>query len=563
MSLIRMENVNFTYSDELTPVLKHINLTVEAGQIILLIGPTGSGKSTLLQIMAGITPHVTGGIIEGGVYFENIDVLRNPSGCRGKIGLIFQDPELQLVNLTVEDEVAFGPENLLLPTSVVRERVDWAIGKCRLLAQRHSFVYALSGGQKQRIAIAAGLAMHPDLLLMDGPLTNLDPVGSSEVLETINELIHTEATKTVMIASNKIDALLPLVTRIIVLAGGEILMDGSPEVILFDNRQLLSEIGVFLPEISRLWPVLHAHQVAAPLPRTPIEAAAQLRQLNPYILPAPMMIDPQATGENIVTAEEVSFAFGENVILEDISFNIERGEFLAVVGQNGSGKSTLMSLISGLRMPRQGCIRILGQDTQLVPPQGHVGYVFQYPEHQFVARTVDEELRYGLSQQFPPDEIEARVRRVMDLFGIQQRGAESPYTLSVGEKRMLSVATVLVIQPELIILDEPTTGLDHRLTASLMKILRDYVAESGMTVIQVSHDMEQIAEYCSRVLVIDQRRIIFNGTPQALFQSPEVLARAKLAAPPVCQVAIELFPETAEIPITVESFLAEVCYAGH
>ena len=225
--MIRMQNVTFQYSEETAPILKNISLDISAGEIILLMGPTGSGKTTLLQVLAGIAPLVTGGTIEGGVFFEEIDVLRNPGTCRGKIGLVFQDPELQLVNSTVEDEVAFGPENLLLPKAVVLERVNWAIEKCRLTEQRNSFVYALSGGQKQRIAIAAGLSMQPDLLLMDGPLTNLDPIGSAEVLATINDLIRTETTKTVVIASNKVDALLPLVTRVIVLVGGQIVLDAT------------------------------------------------------------------------------------------------------------------------------------------------------------------------------------------------------------------------------------------------------------------------------------------------------------------------------------------------
>ncbi len=267
--------------------------------------------------------------------------------------------------------------------------------------------------------------------------------------------------------------------------------------------------------------------------------------------------------ENLIEIKDVSFDYGLGPVLTGIDLEIDKGEFAAVVGQNGSGKSTLMRLITGLSQPEKGSIAIAGKDTRDFSPQGIVGYVFQYPEHQFVSDTVEKELRFGLADKLAPAEIDSRVREIITLFGMEGKEDASPYTLSIGEKRMLSVASMLVLRPQLLILDEPTTGLDRRLTTNLMRILKRFVEESGLTVLQVSHDMEQVAEYCSKVAVIDQGKITFTGTPVELFLNQEVLHRAKLDAPVIFQIAHLLFPEIDAIPVTVEQFLEEVHYASH
>lgn len=562
MNLVSLNSVTFQYEDEKPLALEDITLQINPGEIVLLIGPTGSGKSTLLQVMAGVAPHVTGGTIQGQVQVAGQDVLHSPGSCRGKVGLVFQDPEPQLISLTVEDEVAFGPENLLLPRSEVMDRVDWAITQCRLASVRNELVYALSGGQKQRIAIAAGLAMKPDLLLMDGPLTNLDPQGGVEVLRTIEELIASQSTQAVVISSNKIDTLLPLSTRILVTDCGKIILDGTPEQLLFEHSEKLAALGLFIPEVVSLWPVLRKGDSQSRLPRSVEQAVLQLRELHPRKR-AHSDITEELNGKDVViSARDIHFGYGSNQVLRGVDLDVQKGEFLAIVGQNGSGKSTLMSLVTGLKMPGKGIIQVLGQDTRKRSPQGHVGYVFQYPEHQFCGKTIDEELRFGLSERLSADDLDKRVANILALIGMQGKEQESPYSLSVGEKRMLSVATMLVLQPEILILDEPTTGLDRRLTANLMRILTEFVDQYGMTVIQVSHDMEQIAEFCTRVVVIDSGKAIFSGTPRELFLNAPILRQAKLEPPPICNIAKALFPAETTIPITVQQFMVEVTYAA-
>lgn len=558
MGLIDLNTVSFWHGDK--QILTDLSLSVDDGEVVLIIGPTGSGKSTLLQVLAGVAPQVTGGRVKGQVAIGGVDVLHDPTAIRGKVGLVLQDPEPQLINLTVTDEVAFGPENLQLPKVEINRRVAWAIQACRLSGLENSLVYALSGGQKQRIAIAAGLAMKPDILLLDGPMTNLDPAGAEEVLSTLRQLIADRITQIVMIVANKTDALLSLATRIVVLVNGSIILDGTPEEIYGNHHEALIDAGLFLPEVTSLWPTVKRHAVGSRLPRTPEAAVSVLSGLHPWLMVG--QHEEHGNGNQIVIGvNRVGYAYGDNQVLRDINLTVRKGEFLAVVGQNGSGKSTLMSLITGLKKPSQGTISVLGKDTVQHPPQGHVGYVFQYPDHQFVARTVEEELSYGLTARLGEDEVVRRVREMLELFGMENRRLDSPYTLSVGEKRMLSVATMLVMRPEILILDEPTTGLDRHLTQNLMNILQQYVLQYGLTVIQVSHDMEQIAEYCNRVLVIDGGTVTFTGTPRELFLERLVLEKTKLAAPPICRIAMSLFPGET-VPITVAGFLTEVSYAA-
>jgi len=563
MEKITLQNIRFSYTTNSPPVIDNLSLDFKPGEIVLLVGPTGSGKTTLLQIIAGVTPQITGGRISGTALLDSTDILRTSGACRGRVGLVLQDPEAQLVNLTVMDEIIFGPENLRLPVEEIRERLEWTLKKCRLEAVREDYVYALSGGQKQRIAIASGLAMKPEVLLLDGPLTNLDPEGAREVLQTIYELIESQSTQMVVISSNKIDALLPLATRILVLDHGKIAFDGKPEEVL-SLADKLSEMGLFIPEVVSLWPTILNMEPEAILPKTAEDAAKILGKFNPRHSGNKM---DRANGsdyrEAIIEVKGLTYDYGRGPVLSGVDLTIKKGEFAAIVGQNGSGKSTLMSLITGLRVPKTGTITIAGKDIQKVSPQGIVGYVFQYPEHQFVADTVGKELRFGLEERIGSDELEWRIKEILNLFGLEGRENESPYTLSVGEKRMLSVASMLVLRPKLLILDEPTTGLDRHLTTTLMKILRQFVEDFGLTVLQVSHDMEQVAEYCTKVAVIDQGQVVITGTPQQLFLNADVLRQAKLDAPVICWIAKMLFPNDDTIPVTVNQFLVEVQYAGH
>lgn len=558
MNLVSLQDVTFFYPGKKHPVLDEIDLSLDSGEFVLLIGPSGCGKTTLLQTIAGVTPHSTGGRIRGKVLIEGTDILRSSNERRGVVGLVLQDPEAQLTNLYVEDEVAFGPENLCLPKEEVLARVKEVSGHARIEDLRHRFVYTLSGGQKQRVAIAGGLAMRPRVLLMDGPTTNLDPQGADEVLQLINRL-RAGDTEAVLIASNKIDALLPLATRLIVMSEGRIILEGTPEQVILGNIDLLRELGLFVPELGSIIAEFKQRGIELSLPRTVTQAAEILAPLG---LKTPCLSEKSNsnTTEPIVKIESICFGYDEKQVLHDLSLTINKGEFLAVVGQNGSGKTTLMKLIAGLRKSLSGKISVCGEDTRIKSPLGRVGYVFQYPEHQFVTPTVEEELQFGLELLgLSPEEVARRVKEMLELFGLEEKRGNPPYILSMGEKRRLSVATMLSLEPEILILDEPTTGLDRNDTENLMALLNRLVQEQSITVIQVSHDMEQVAEFATRVIVLDNGKIVFDGTPRTLFLNEAILASCKLGAPPVAELAKQLWPGCQNIPITIKEVLRCLC----
>jgi energy-coupling factor transport system ATP-binding protein len=555
MTLI-LKDVEFTYPEQTTPAINAMSVRIEDGECVLVIGPSGSGKTTLLLTMAGIVPHHTGGTFQGSVFLNQIDVISTPQHVKGVIGMILQDTEAQLVSMNVEGEIAFGPENLCLPRGEIQKRLEWAIQKARLAGKEQSFVYALSGGQKQRVAMAAGLAMHPKVLLLDGPTTNLDPMGAREVLEMIKEVRSANLSETIVIAANRVDEFLSIATRIIVVNNGEIVLDGTPEQVILDNIELLTSLGLFVPDIGVIYAALQTrnqHQ-GSRFPTTVEAAAKALSHLQlGEVTPAP---EPKKNpGIPVINVANVSFAYNNGpLVLTNLSLVVSAGESLAVLGQNGCGKTTLMKLIAGLQKPNGGTVLISGKNTIKHPPLGIVGYVFQNPEHQFVTHTVVAELRLSLSRQgLTLEEIEVRVAETLAQFDLVSVRDASPYSLSVGQKRRLSVATMAIMRPKVLILDEPTTGLDQRRTTQLMNIVHGLV-EKGTTLIQVTHDMDQVALFARRVVVIEDGTIVFDGTPRGLFQQSNLLRQTKLEAPPAARLARLLWP-TRVPPITVSEFL--------
>lgn len=563
--LLNLDHVTYYYPETETPAIADVSLELHKGDFVLLIGPSGSGKTTLLQIAAGVIPHATGGRIKGKVQVEGQDILSHPQQARGLVGLTLQDPEAQLTSLYVEDEILFGPENLCLQKEEIEKRSKWVLERARLKGLEKAFVYSLSGGQKQRVAIASGLALKPKILLMDGPTTNLDPQGATEVLTLIKELRAAGDTECVVISANKIDDLLAMANRIVVLSRGQILLDADPQTVLLEHTGLLEELGVFVPETTLIVAALRKNLPAAVPVRLPrsIQEAAEF--VEKYRLASPLLnLNHSARkSEPIIQIEALHFGYGKNDIFSALDLTIWRGENVAIVGQNGSGKTTLMGLIAGLLTPQKGTVRVAGLDTKKEAPFGKVGYVFQYPEHQFVASQVSDELRLSLkAQNLSESETDSGVTETLRLFGLEDKKDHSPYILSMGEKRLLSVATMLVLKPAILILDEPTTGLDRASTTKLMQILQELVAKNEMTLIQVSHDMEQVAEYAQRVIVIDYGRIIFDDTPRRLFRQQDVLAKAQLQPPPAAKLSNLLWPDIPVQPITVAELTAEVLDAA-
>ena len=549
--------------------LKEISLRFEPGEFALVVGPSGCGKSTLIQALLGVVPALTGGAVAGRARLEGEEVLaRGLAGVAGKAGLVLQDPESQLTNLDVEGEVVFGPENLGLPREEIAARLAGALAVAGIEPLRDRFVYALSGGQKQRVAIAAGLAMRPRVLLLDSPTSNLDPLGSEETLKAIVDLWQGGAVELIVMAAHKIDDVLPFATRLIVMSEGRIVLDGPPRAILAEHLEWLrDELGIFVPEVCEI--AARADRAARSVPTTVEEAAAVLRGA----VHRPGYDVQRGRSENVeggtfnverrdpaVEVIDLRFAYRPGVpVLNGVSLAIGRGQFLALLGQNGTGKTTLAKNIAGLYRPSRGTIRLGGVDATSSAAHlrsGKVGYVFQYPDHQFVALTVADELAYGLrARQVPGPEVAARVDRMLEMFKLAARRDAPPYGLSMGEKRRLSVATMLILRPDVLILDEPTTGQDRHNTRALMDVLRREARERGMTIIQITHDMEQAAEYADRVVVMDGGRIVFDGDIVALFAEAELLRRCHLKPTPTAAACRLAWPDLERVRATPEQLV--------
>ncbi|MFJ6279998.1 MULTISPECIES: ABC transporter ATP-binding protein [Arthrobacter] len=459
--------------------VRDIDLTVEAGERVLLLGASGAGKSTLLHGLAGVLGDQEEGEQAGHLTVDGV----SPADARGRSGLVLQDPDTQLVLARVGDEVAFGAENLAVPRAEIWPRVHRALDDVGLDVPLDHPTTALSGGQKQRLALAAVLAMQPGLLLLDEPTANLDPAGVIDVRDAVVRVLE-RTSATLVVVEHRVDVWADVVDRVVVLdSDGGILADGAPSVVLRQEgtRARLIEAGVWVPGYR---------------PETPAVSARP--------------------GADLLYAAGLAVARTRrgNAVLDDVDLTLRGGEALSVLGPNGSGKSTLALTLGGLLRPRSGELaarpplaRRAGtspagwKSAELV---SRIGTVFQEPEHQFLTHTVLDELEFGPRRVARQDEAEVR-RRVdplaerLRLTGLLKA---NPFTLSGGEKRRLSVATMLATGPEILILDEPTFGQDAHTWAELVALLAELI-HAGTCVVSVTHDRDYTAALGSRVLAVD------------------------------------------------------------
>jgi energy-coupling factor transporter ATP-binding protein EcfA2 len=443
--------------------LRGVDLRIEPGERVLLLGASGAGKSTLLAALAGLLDPSGGGESEGTLSVFG----RAPHDARDATGIVFQDPETQLVMARAGDDVAFGLENHCVPTAAIWPRVHRALAQVQFPYPEDRPTAALSGGEKQRLAIAGALALHPRLLLLDEPTANLDPVGAETVRATLAELRPI----TLVLVEHRVAQALPLVDRVVVIeAGGGVIADGPPRDVFARHGTRLAELGVWVPG------------------------------------PPPTVAPRRTTfGSVVARAEDVAFRYpgAGTWALSGVDLSVCSGEALAVVGPNGSGKSTLALLVAGLLRPARGRVALDGAEPWSLPARrlvARVGTVFQDPEHQFVTGRVDEELMVGplRTGRHAPD-----ARRIaadlLERLRLSHLAAANPFTLSGGEQRRLSVATALATAPPLLVLDEPTFGQDRRTYAELVALLATHCDGGGATLF-ATHDLDLVASLADRTL---------------------------------------------------------------
>lgn len=532
-------------------VLRGVNLAIRPGEFVALLGRVGAGKTTLCMALNGLVPHVTGGVFRGNVIVGGLNTKEHSVARLARdVGLVFQDAEAQLTQMRVEDEVAFGPENLGLDVAEIGRRVAWALDAVGLTAHRDRSPHLLSGGEKQRVAIAAMLAMRPRVLVLDEPTANLDPAGKSSVFNVLLRLAR-ERQAAIVIATQEVERAARYADRVLVLHEGRIALDGSPAQV-FSQVARLADWGISVPELVELRKRLGNRDrspLTAIMSRTYRELRRELRT-QPGDLPAQPAAVPAvpprsaAPSESQIVLQDVTFAYPDGTtVLRGVSLTVGRGEFLALMGPNGSGKTTLAKHLNGLLKPASGRVLIAGRDTagmRVAELARKVGYVFQNPDHQIFAATVEEEIAFGLRLQGVTGEaLSQRVSTAMAQFGLTRYQRFPPAVLGSGERRLVALAAVMATGPDILILDEPTGGLDRRSRQELMAAVVAY-HRAGHTVILIAHDMRLVAEHATRAAVMLEGRVLFDGPPVELFRQRDVLRRARLAVPPAVRLSQRL-----------------------
>ncbi len=559
-SVISSENFCFKYTGRKLAALTNINIEISKGETILLLGPSGSGKSTLALSFNGLIPQKISGKVNGRMCISGMNTQdRGIEFLTQEVGILFQDPEAQFVTMTVEHEIAFGLENLCILPEEMDMRIEESLNEVGMLDYRYSELDKLSGGEKQRVAIACLLAMRPKILVFDEPTANLDPVGTRQVFNTISKLKKSN-NYTIIIVEHKLDGLIDLIDRLVVLApNGTILADNSPYFVFNNKIEELLENGVWLPQSVRL--LYHIKKLGINISSIPVtvseaeillakevlpsinENAFSLPSLNKDETTLPTSEQAITSKTNVIEVRNLSFGYKSSDVLNNIQLNISQGDFLAIVGANGAGKTTLVQLFVSILQAKQNEIFIRGKDISEIPTKDlirDIGFVFQNPEHQFITDSVENEVKYGLELiGNPENEVDDITNDLLSKFGLLKLAKANPFTLSHGEKRRLSVATMLAVGQKILILDEPTFGKDEKNALSLMQVLQ-HLNDEGCTVIMVTHDMTLVAEYAKRVAVMANGQISFFGTPLELFKQPNILVEANLTLPPVADLSFRL-----------------------
>ena len=568
--------MSFAYPGAATAALRHVSLTAAAGEVILITGVSGCGKSTLALALCGLIPSRIRGELRGRVLFDGrpLSGLR-PHQASQLVGIVFQNPNLQLINHTVQSEVAFGPENLALPQPEIAARVDWCLDATGMTGLRTASTVTLSGGQKQRTAIAATLAMRPRVLVLDEPLSDLDPVGAQEVLGTLRRLAGEEGVGVVII-EHRVDEVAPWADRVVLMDAGRVTLDQPPRNAWRDPAAW-ARIGVGVPDMVRL---AHALPDAFPagLPLSVEEAAAQLAGgwVGPALAraaaarndhPQPTTgrdgfsrSDSIAPGPPVLSWDGVSVDFRGVRAVDEITLSVDEGEWVAVIGANGSGKSTLTGLTVGLGQPSAGRVSFRGRPIRpgkVFQHAAQVALLLQAADEMLFEETVIGELAFGTRfRAMPPDPV-LDVEDAIEFFGFAGLEQTSPWELSQGGRQRLALAALLVGAPGVLVLDEPTTGQDAEHMRAFLRLLEAVRARTGLTVLTVTHDIRGLASRAARVVLLGEGRVQLDGPAAQVFARTRELERWGVLAPPVARLQAELLgPGARDVLLTVEELAA-------
>ena len=581
--MIRAEQVRFQYKKRdvdgnviaTEEILKGMDLTIKKGEFIALLGRNGSGKTTFSKQLNAILRPSEGTVTVDEMGTKDADKLYE---IRQRVGMVFQNPDNQMVAANVEEEVAFGPENLGMESETIVSRVKQALEQVRMWKCRKTAPNHLSGGQKQRIAIAGILAMHPDYIVLDEPTAMLDPKGRKEVMEALQRLNQEQEMTVILITHDMEEA--ALASRIILLADGQVRFDGTPED-FFGRDVLLAEMGMEAPLSYRVRKLIDSDVFVEKVgdAREDEATTGKRENLSEYDKSgreweaSSELVDKKKNekaeaetdekNQDILSLQHVSYIYSpgtayEKVALDDVSLSLGKGEIVGLAGHTGSGKSTMIQLLNGLLKPTRGTVTFEGKDIHAKGYSGNylrsrVGMVFQYPEHQIICDTVWEDVAFGPKRQgLSEAECQTRIQEALAFVGLPEKYYEAnPLQLSGGQKRRVAIAGVLTMQPEYIILDEPAAGLDAEGKREIFDRIRRMSREQGIGVLLISHSMEELAEYADRMIVLDDGKKILDGSPVQVFAEREMLETCGLDVPEAVKFANRLRAEGYAIPQTV------------
>jgi energy-coupling factor transport system ATP-binding protein len=530
---IEIKNLTFAYKNNKAPTLKGINYTQSIGEFTGVMGRGGAGKTTFCLTLNGLIPNFKRGNLKGEIriFGERIEGKRVSELSR-KVGLVFQDFEAQLFSTTVELEVAFGPENFMCDGKELSERIEASLSSVNLTRFKGREPSTLSGGEKQRLAIASVLSIKPEILVMDEVTTDLDPKGKEEVLSVIESLRKKDITT--LLVENEAENLIGA-DRIVVIDDGKVVLEGGKEVL--QKVELLEKYGIRALQIPKLFNELGEDE--RPIE---VEEAYELLRKKNYVVERKKELAEGFSSTKVLEVKDLRFVYQSGVeALRGITLTVGKGEFIAIIGPNGSGKTTFAKLLSGLLQPTSGEVRCFGEDIRSLSRAQvgrMIGYVFQNPDQQLFASTVEEEVAFG-PRNFciPKEEISASVNEALSLMKLEHARKDDPFSLAKGERQRIAIASILTLRPKVLILDEPTTGLDYGEQKRILGFIKWLSSTESLTCLIITHSMWVVAEYATRVILLHDGKVSLDGSPRFVFSQERALRDASIMPPSLIRLS--------------------------
>lgn len=571
--MIEIQELTFKYAEAKKNALENVTLNIQKGDFVGIIGESGAGKTTLCSCLNALIPHHYTGDFYGSVKVEGQDTFDvKPDKLALKVGSVFQDIESQIVSYFVEDEILFGLENFGVPANQIEERITEALEALGISELRHREISTLSGGQKQKVVFASIIALKPDYLILDEPTGELDPASSLQIFKLLKKL-NEERGITVIVAEQKIMLLCEFVKKLIVLEKGTVVHYGEIRSTLTHQREM-EEAGINCPRVLTLTGKMMEEGLTPSGMKTEEriclntqEAADFIKRMmgnNCHVKTDDDSLKPsqepvtEPSEQPVLEFKNVCFSYNETANVHDLNVKIQKGDFTAITGSNGAGKSTFSKLCNGLLQPSTGDVFVLGQNTKRNKVSSlakHIGFLFQNPDRQICCSTVEEEIAFSLKNNgLSKEEIQRKVEATIKEFGFDAK--TEPFNMSRGQRQRLCLACLIALNPEILILDEPTTGLDYRECMEMMNRIRE-LNENGTTVIMVCHDMEVVLDFAKSVIVMNRGEILAQGATREILSNKELLAKARLLQPQIAATCSLLGDEFKGL-FTVEELISKL-----